>query len=148
MRGHSGRRAGFGTIELPAIGKPQSSYSSCHATFPAYFCILLSFLPTILCDQLYIAVVCILAGTPSTCADAVQQERLRRRREREQQQRTGNSSGLVCAATLDCSHLLMIVAIGIATYCKACPTMLCILVVYPQTQPSPGMLLPTHPLTT
>ena len=47
-----------------------------------------------------------------------------------------NSGWLVCAAVLSCSHLLLIVAIGIAhvilaTQCKACPTMLCIrLVIY------------------
>ena len=34
--GHSGRQAaGFVTIELPSIGKAQSLYGSCHATFPA-----------------------------------------------------------------------------------------------------------------
>jgi len=52
-------------------------------------------------------------------------------REQKKLQRTGNSCWLVCAADLDCSHLLMIVAIGIAhvmlaTQCKARLTMLCI----------------------
>ena len=52
-------------------------------------------------------------------------------REQKKLQRTGNSGWLVCAAVLDCSHLLLIVAIGIAhamlaTQCKARPTMLCI----------------------
>ena len=44
---------------------------------------------------------------------------------------SGNSGWLVCAAVLDCSRLLLIVAIGIvpamlARQCKARPTVLCI----------------------
>ena len=44
---------------------------------------------------------------------------------------SGNSGWLVCAAVLDCSHLLLIVAKGIVhamlvTQCKARPTVLCI----------------------
>ena len=52
-------------------------------------------------------------------------------REQKKLQRTGNSRWLVYAAVLDCSHLLLIVAMGIAPamlarQCKAHPTMLCI----------------------
>ena len=52
-------------------------------------------------------------------------------REKKKLRRTGNSSWLVCATGLDCSHLLLIVAIGnvhamLATQCKARPTMVCI----------------------
>ena len=50
-------------------------------------------------------------------------------REQKKLQKTGNSGWLVCAAVLDCSHLLLIVAIGIAhamltTQYKTRPTML------------------------
>ena len=86
--------------------------------------------------QSALAVVCIMDSTPTTCADAVRQERLQREenvsgsRDQKKLHRTGNSGWLVCAAILDCSHMLLIVAIGIthamlARQCKACPTMLC-----------------------
>ena len=76
-------------------------------------------------------------STPHTCADAVRkkgfggEENVSGSREQKKLQRTGNSGWLVCAAVLDCRHLLLIVAIGIghamlATPCKARPTMLCI----------------------
>ena len=61
-----------------------------------------------------------------------EEENMRGSREQKKLQRTGNSGWLVCAAAiLDCSHLPLIVAIGIAhvmlaMQCKAHPTMLCI----------------------
>ena len=82
-RRHTGCRegaVGFLTTELPAIGKAQSPYGSCHATFLACFCIVLPL-------RSALAVVCLMDSTPNTCADTVRQERLQRRRERERQQR-------------------------------------------------------------
>ena len=88
------RATEFVIIELPAIGKAQSSYGSCHATFLACFCF-------------------------------GEEENVSGSREKKLQS-TGNSGWLVCAAVLDCSHLLLIVAIGIAhamlaMQCKAHP---------------------------
>ena len=52
LRRHSGRRTPRDSSqELPSIGKVQSPYGSCHATYPVCFCIALS-LPTVLCDRL------------------------------------------------------------------------------------------------
>ena len=74
-----------------------------------------------------LAVVCIMDSTLNACADAVRQERLRRRRERERQQRAEETAEdreqqlVVCAAVLSCSHLLLIVAIGIAQVIQVCP---------------------------
>ena len=82
----AGGAVGFITIGLPGIGKAQSLYGSCHANFPVCFCIALSLL-TILCDQLQLLYASWIASTPITCADAVQQERIRRRREHERQQK-------------------------------------------------------------
>ena len=72
-------------------------------------------------------------STPNTCADAVWQEKLWRRRERVNGSReqkklrsTVNSGWLVCAAILDCSHVLLIVTIDSPhNECKTHPTMLC-----------------------
>ena len=77
-------------------------------------------------------------STPNVCADAVRQERLQRRRERERQQRAEETSEdreqrlVVCAAVLSCSHLLLIVAIGIA-HAMLARTMLCIRLVSMKT---------------
>ena len=43
-----------------------------------------------------------------------EKENLTSSKEQKKLQRTGNSGWLVCAAALDCSHLRLIVAIGIA----------------------------------
>ena len=59
-----------------------------------------------------------------------EEENVSGNREQKKLQSTGNSGWLVCVAVLGCSHLLLIVVIGIehamlATQCKA-PTMPCI----------------------
>ena len=53
LREHSGHLAPRGIRQSRAVGhrKAQSPYCSCHATFPACFCIGLS-LAAVLCDQL------------------------------------------------------------------------------------------------
>lgn len=58
-----------------------------------------------------------------------EEENVSSSKEQKKLQRTGSNGWLVCAAILDCSHLLLIVAIGIAlamlaTQCKARATML------------------------
>ena len=75
--------------------------------------------------QSALAVVCIMDSTPNACAEAVRQERSR---ERERQQRAEETAEdreqrlvIVCAAILDCSHLLLIVAIGIALAMQGSP---------------------------
>ena len=85
-----------------------------------------------------LAVVRIMDSTPNACADTVRQERLQRRRERERQQRAEETSEdreqrlVVCADILTCSHLLLIVAIGIA-HAMLARTMLCIRLVSMKT---------------
>ena len=140
LRGYSGRWAtGFVTIEMLAIGKAQSPYGSCHfSSLPLHSTFFAnSSLPSTL------AVVCIMDSTPNTCADAVRQERLQRRRERERQQRAEETSEdreqrlVVCADVLSCSHLLVIVAIGIGhgmlAHTSLSQTMLCIRLVSMKT---------------
>ena len=49
-----------------------------------------------------------------------EEEKVSVSREQKKLQRTGNSGWLVCAAVLDCSHLLLMVDIGIAHVMLAC----------------------------
>ena len=71
-------------------------------------------------------------STINYCADTVWQksfkevENVSSSKEQKKLQRTGNSGRLACATVLDCSHLLLIVAIGIihamlVMQCKARP---------------------------
>ena len=63
-----------------------------------------------------IAVVCIMASTLIHVLtqygkkDFGEEDNVSGSRDEKKLQRTGNSSWLVCAAVLDCSHLLLIVA--------------------------------------
>ena len=50
-----------------------------------------------------------------------EEENVSSSREQKKLQKTGNSGWLVCAAILDCSHLLLIVAIGIALAMQGSP---------------------------
>ena len=120
-------------VVIVVVG-PQDSIEPCHlSSRPLHSAF---FADTSLPSAL--AVVCIMDSTPNACADAVGQERLRRRRERERQQRAEETAEdraqqlVVCAAVLTCSHLLLIVAIGIA-HAMPARTMLCIRLVSMKT---------------
>ena len=113
MREHSGRPAPLATLELAAIGKTQSPYCCCYATFPACFCIALS-LPTVLCDQLWLLyaswIAHLIPGLTQYGKKGFGEEvNVIGSRELKKLQRTANSDWLVCAGIrLDCSFSLSI----------------------------------------
>ena len=104
LRRRSGRWAPLVTIELPGIGKAQSPYGSCHATFPACLCIALSW-PTVLCHQLqllYASWIAHLIPVPTQYGKKGfgEEENVIGSREQKKPQSTGNSGWLVCDAVL------------------------------------------------
>ena len=99
--GHSGHWArDFVSIELPAIGKAQSLYDSCHATFLACFCF----------------------GEGENVSGSIDEKKLQRT------ENSGwplwaavlDYSHLLLFVAIGIVHVML------ATQCKACPTMVCI----------------------